>query len=63
MPRKTKAPGATLVRPSAKGLLLNRQCCSGCSKHRPVAVVDGQQIIADHLVFVRDDTHSAGGTH
>lgn len=61
MPRP-KNPNSR-VRATGKPLLMDRQACSGCSKLRPVTPADGSQVIVDHLVFVRDGTHPAGGTH
>lgn len=63
MPRPNKNPNISVIRATGKPPLLNRQACSGCSKLRPVATVNGEHAIADHLVFVRDETHPAGGTH
>ena len=62
MPRP-KNPNVSVIRATGKPTLLNRQICHGCSKFRLVAAVDGEHVIADHLVFVRDETHHAGGTH
>ena len=62
MPR-AKNTNVPLTRPTGKPVLMNRWTCGHCHKLRSVATVDGEPVIADHLVFVRDETHPRGGEH
>jgi hypothetical protein len=62
MPR-AKTTSVHLTRPTGKPMLMDRWTCSRCQKLRSVAAVDGEPVLADHLVFVRDETHPRGGEH
>lgn len=62
-PKPRPRANPELTKPTGKPVLLDRWMCGHCGKLRPVAAVAGERVLADHLAFIRDETHPCGGEH
>ena len=60
---KPRKRAATLVKPTSAPTLTDRQCCSGCGKQLRLTEVNGEPVLDDHMVFIRDESDPRGGTH
>ena len=63
MTRPKSSAQAQLAKPSSSPILNDRQTCSSCEKLLQLTVVDGETVLTDHRVFVRDENHPRGGEH